>query len=145
MDRFNILKPILWAFSLTSSFIISILGGWDCNLATLVTFMAIDFISGLTVAGVFKKSQKTETGALSSNACFKGLLKKCAVLVYILIAVKLDTLLGIGYLRNTVIIGYIINELLSIIEKLGLMGVPMNPVIEKAIDLLKNKSGEDNE
>ena len=38
------------------------------SLFTLIIFMAIDYISGLIVAGVFHNSEKTENGALESNA-----------------------------------------------------------------------------
>ena len=41
-------------------------GGWDTALAALVTFMAIDYITGLMVAGIFHTSPKTESGALES-------------------------------------------------------------------------------
>ena len=47
-------------------------GGWDTALAALVTFMAIDYITGLMVAGIFHTSPKTESGALESLAGWKG-------------------------------------------------------------------------
>ena len=50
---------------LIGSFIASLFGGWDAALITLISFMAIDYITGLLVAGVFHKSQKTENGALA--------------------------------------------------------------------------------
>ena len=49
------------------------LGGWDASLVTLITFMVIDFISGLVVAAVFHKSKHTESGSLQSMAGWKGL------------------------------------------------------------------------
>lgn len=39
-------------------------GGWDAALITLMIFMAIDYITGLVVAGVFHKSPKTDGGAV---------------------------------------------------------------------------------
>ena len=56
------------AAGVAGSFIASLFGGWDTGIATLVLFMAIDFFSGLAVAGIFKNSTKTETGALESKA-----------------------------------------------------------------------------
>ena len=44
--------------------IASIFGGWDSALITLLTFMGIDYISGLVVAGVFHNSKKTDAGTL---------------------------------------------------------------------------------
>lgn len=48
--------------------------------------------------------------------------------------------LGTTYIREAVIIGFMSNELISIVENVGLMGVPMPTVITKAIDVLQNKS-----
>lgn len=115
-------------------------GGWDTGIQTLLLFMAIDFFSGLAVAGVFHKSRKTETGALESGAGFKGLCRKCMILLFVLIAYRLDLAIGTSYIRDAVIIGFIANELISIVENAGLMGIPMPPVITKAIDVLTKKA-----
>lgn len=122
------------------SFIVSLFGGWDTGIGTLVLFMAIDFFSGLAVAGIFKKSTKTETGALESKAGFKGLCRKGMTLLFVLIAYRLDLSIGTNYIRNTVIIGFMANELISIVENAGLMGLPLPAILVKAIDVLKKKS-----
>ena len=122
------------------SFIASLFGGWDTGIGTLVLFMSIDFLSGLAVAGIFKKSTKTETGALESKAGFKGLCRKGMILFFVLIAYRLDLVIGTSYIRDAVIIGFMANELISIVENAGLMGIPMLPVIKEAIDLLKKKA-----
>lgn len=49
------------------SFIASLFGGWDTALVTLMIFMAVDYITGLVVAGVFHKSPKTDGGTLESG------------------------------------------------------------------------------
>lgn len=121
-------------------FIASLFGGWDTGIATLVLFMAIDFFSGLAVAGIFKNSTKTETGALESRAGFKGLCRKCMILLFVLIAYRLDLAIGTNYIRDAVIIGFIANELISITENAGLMGIPLPGVLTKAIDVLKKKA-----
>ena len=54
------------------SFIASLFGGWDTALVTLMIFMAMDYITGLVVAGVFHKSPKTDGGTLESRAGWKG-------------------------------------------------------------------------
>ncbi len=122
------------------SFIVSLFGGWDTGIGTLVLFMAIDFFSGLAVAGIFKKSTKTETGALESKAGFKGLCRKGMTLLFVLIAYRLDLSIGTNYIRNTVIIGFMASELISIVENAGLMGLPLPAILVKAIDVLKKKS-----
>lgn len=114
-------------------------GGWDQALVTLVIFMVIDYLSGLIVAGVFHNSTKTESGALESKAGWKGLCRKCVTLLFVLIAYRLDLAIGVDYIRNAVIIGFIANEVISITENAGLMGVPIPKVITKAIDILQNK------
>lgn len=122
----------------------SLLGGWDNGLQALLMFMAADYLTGLAIALVWKRSPKTESGAASSNAGLKGLFKKGGMLLLVLIAVRLDLLMGTDYLRNGVIIALVANELISLTENLGLMGVPVPAPIMKAIDLLKTKEENEN-
>lgn len=119
----------------------ALFGGWNHLLTTLLVAMGVDFVTGLVVAGVFKKSQKTANGALESNVGLKGLVKKGVILLIVLIAHRLDLAIGTGttIVRDSVVIAFIVNEVISITENAGLMGVPMNPAIKKAIDILKEK------
>ena len=126
------------------SFIASFFGGWTESLTTLLIFMLIDYATGLIVAGVFHKSQKTESGALESRAGFKGLCRKGAILLFVLIGYRLDLAVGTTYIRDAVCIAFIANELISIVENAGLMGIPVPAAITKAIDVLKNKAEGDN-
>jgi len=128
------------AFGAIGAAITSLLGGWDSAMITLLIFMGIDYLTGIIVAGVFHKSGKSENGSLKSTAGFKGLCKKGMILLYVLIAVRLDIVLNIDYIRNAVIICFILNELISITENAGLMGVPLPKVIVKAIDILQKKA-----
>ena len=114
-------------------------GGWTSAMTTLLIFMAIDYITGLMVAGVFKRSKKTKNGALESRVGFKGLCRKGVMLLVVLVACRLDIELHTTYIRDAVCIAFIANETLSIIENAGLMGVPIPKVITKAIELLKSK------
>ena len=122
--------------------IASALGGCDYFLQALLVLMAVDYVSGLIVAGIFKKSKKTKSGALNSHTGFKGIIKKCMMLLMVLIAYRLDYVIGWDFIRYGLIIGFIANELISIIENAGLMGIPMPGVLQKAIDVL-NKKGEE--
>jgi toxin secretion/phage lysis holin len=122
------------------SAIAMLFGGWDSGLATLLIFMGLDYVSGLLVAGVFKNSPKTDTGTLESKAGWKGLCRKCMTLVFVLVAYRLDLVIGTTYIRDAVIIAFIANELLSLVENAGLMGLPLPDVITKAIDVLQKKS-----
>ena len=102
--------------------------------------MAADYITGLLVAGVFKKSPKTETGALESKAGWKGLIKKGVTLLVVLIACRLDVEFGTTYIRDAVVIAFLVNEIVSLVENAGLMGIPIPKPILNAIDMLKKKS-----
>lgn len=132
----NILISIV---GIIGSAIASAFGGWTTGLTTLVIFMAIDYITGLIVAGVFHKSTKTETGTLESRAGFKGLCRKGAMLLVVLVAYRLDLAVGTAYIKDAVIIAFMANEAISIIENAGLMGVPMNDTLKNAIDVLQKK------
>lgn len=115
-------------------------GGWDAALITLLLFMAVDYLSGLIVAGVFQASDKSASGSLSSIACWQGLLKKGMTLAIVLVAARLDIVLGTAFVRDAVVIAYIVNETISIIENAGLMGLPVPDVIMSAIEQLQGKN-----
>lgn len=136
-------EMICTAAGLTGGCIAKLFGGWDSALVTLIIFMIVDYLSGLVVAGVFHKSKKSENGALDSKAGWKGLCKKGMALAVVLIAYRLDLALGLNFIRNAVIIGFMANELISIVENAGLMGVPLPAVINKAIDILTTKANTD--
>lgn len=135
----NVIKAVI---GILGASIASLFGGWDTAMVTLLIFMAIDYISGLIVAAVFKKSPKTETGALESKAGFKGLFRKGMTLLIVLIACRLDLVMHTNFIRDAVVIAYIVNESISIIENAGLMGIPVPKAIIKAIDILKRKEDE---
>ena len=118
-------------------------GGWDTALAALVTFMAIDYITGLMVAGIFHTSPKTESGALESLAGWKGLCRKGVTLLVVLVACQLDKVRCSCFIRNAAIIGFMANEAISIIENAGLMGVPIPETITQAVDVLRKKGKEE--
>ena len=123
------------------SFIAYLFGGFDASMVTLLVFMSIDYITGLIVAAV-KKSPKSKSGGLSSKAGLKGLVKKCVIFMLVLVAVRLDLTLGTNYIRDAVCIGFIVNELLSIIENAGLLGIPMPAALKNAVELLQNKDNK---
>lgn len=138
---FKMKNTICTSIGIIGSVVVSMFGGWDTGLITLLIFMGIDYVSGLIVAGVFHKSNKTETGSLESKAGWKGLCRKCMTLLFVLIAYRLDLAIGVNYIRDAVIIGFMVNELISIVENAGLMGLPLPDAINKAIDVLTQKEG----
>ena len=130
---------ILTGIGITGGFLASLLGGWDSALYTLVLFMAIDYVTGLIVAGIFKKSGKTNNGALESMAGFKGLCKKGVMLLIVMLGYRLDLMVGTTFVKDAVVIAFVANEAISIVENAGLMGIPMPDVIIKAIEVLKKE------
>ena len=133
----NVLYSVV---GIVGGFIATMFGGWSDALITLIVFMSVDYITGLAVAGIFKKSKKSESGALESRAGFKGLCRKGVALLIVLVAVRLDIVMQTSYIKDAVIIAFIANEAISIIENAGLMGIPIPAVIVKTIDVLKKES-----
>ena len=92
------------------------------------------------VAGVFHASPKSKDGALESRAGWKGLCRKGETLLIVLVACRLDAVMGSTFVRDAVVIGFICNETISIIENAGLLGIPLPAVLKKAVELLKGKA-----
>lgn len=132
-------KTILFLTGIIGGSIASYLGGWDTALQTLLIFMAADYITGLMVAGIFHKSDKTPGGGLESRAGFKGLCRKGVVLLIVLVACRLDLLTGTDFIRDSCVVAFVVNEAISIIENAGLMGVPIPAVITRTLEALKAK------
>lgn len=125
-----------------TTFISLTVGVVNDELKTLLLLILIDLICGLITAAVFKKSPKTDSGGLSSNEMRKGVFKKVGILIIVAVAHQIDLLLHIEYIMYAVEISLIIEEILSIVENIGLMGIPIPSVIASAIDLLNKKLNE---
>ena len=69
----------------------------------------------------------------------KGLFKKGLMLLFVLVAVQIDKMLAIDYVRDAVCIGFCTNEIISIVENLGLAGIPMPAIVTKALEQLQKK------
>ena len=133
---------ILSVAGTVGSCIAAALGGWDSAIIALLSFMAIDYITGWILAVVFKKSHKTETGGYSSAIGLKGLFKKVMVLLLVVVANLLDKQIGASYIRDGVCIAFMVNEVMSIVENAGLMGLPIPKVITEALDILNANQQE---
>lgn len=138
----QIKNAVLAALATVGSVIANQLGGWDAALQALVGFMAADYFTGLIVAGVFKRSGKSESGALDSKAGFKGILKKCAVLMLVWMGAIMDSVIGAAYIRTAVTLFFVANEALSILENIGLMGLPYPAFLKAALEAMKEKSND---
>jgi toxin secretion/phage lysis holin len=145
MSATQIKDAILAFLAAAGAYIANILGGWDAMLKVLVAMMCADYVTGLIVAGVFKRSDKTETGKLSSDAGMRGLVKKCMVLLLVYISVLLDNATGAHYVRSAVLVFFIGNEGLSLLENIGLMGVPYPAFLKNMLQALHDKGDKGND
>ncbi|WP_353653943.1 phage holin family protein [Acetanaerobacterium sp. MSJ-12] len=116
------------------------MGGWSQMLTALLIVMGADYLTGLIVAGVFHRSGKSADGSLESRAGFKGLCRKGAMLLVVLLAARLDLVMGTSFIRDGAAMAFLANELLSVVENVGLMGVPIPKVIASAISVLQSKA-----
>ena len=132
-------QTICTAMGLLGSMLAAAFGGWDAAMAALMVCLAVDYVSGSMVALVFHNSRKSESGAYNSAYGLKGLCKKGLMLLFVLVAVQIDRLLGADYVRDAVCIGFCSNEVLSIIENLGLAGVPMPQAVVRALEQLQKQ------
>lgn len=134
MERWNLI--IKWMVAVGGSLSSYLFGGWSALLDILLFFVIVDYITGIIAAGI--------RGELRSTIGLIGITKKVFVFIMVAIAYKIDTILGdIHFLRDTVIFFYLANELLSILENAGQLGIPIPPVIRRAVEIFRRK-GENN-
>lgn len=145
MDANVIKNGILAGLAVFGSFAANALGGWDASLQVLIALMVADYITGVLVAAVWHKSSKSSSGTLNSVAGFKGILKKCAILLLVWIGVLLDQAIGSAYARTAVVLFFVGNEGISLLENLGLMGVPFPAFLRRALEALRDKGDKGNE
>lgn len=142
MHEMIIKNGVLTVLALIGSTIAQQLGGWDGFIKILMAMMVCDYITGLLVAALWKRSNKSTSGTLDSKAGFKGIVKKCMILMLVWLAAMMDVALGIGYARTAVILFFCGNEGLSLLENLGLMGVPYPAFLKDALDSMRQRGDE---
>ena len=142
----NVFKNgILFLFATAGGTIAYLLGGWDASIKALIWFMAADFATGLMVAFIWHRSKKSEDGKLDSKASFKGLCKKISILFMVLIATQLDIAMNSNFVRTSVVIFFIGNEGISLLENFGLMGIPYPKFLKKSLEVLKDNGNKGDE
>jgi len=128
------------AAGVIGSCIAELFGPWSASMTTLVLFLSADYLAGRVVALVFKKPRKSGTG--EAAASFKALLRKLAKLLLVVVASRLDLLIGASYCRDATVIALCLGETVSIIENVALMGVPIPEPIRKSIARLCKTDGQ---
>lgn len=129
----NTFKSIMAVLGGIGSFLF---GGWPALLTVLLAFVITDYITGI-IAGAIE-------GKLSSQVGMKGIAKKVMIFLIVAVAHLADTAVGMGNIfRDAAIFFYLANELLSILENAGRIGVPIPSAIQKAVEILNGKSNMD--
>ena len=142
MDAVTIKNLVLAALAALGSAAANAMGGWDAVMKVLVALMAADYLTGMAVAALWKRSPKSETGTLNSRAGFQGLAKKGSILLIVWVGHLLDTAMGCDYIRTAVILFFSGNEGLSLLENLGLMGVPYPAFLRQALEVLQKQGDQ---
>jgi len=126
----NIFKTIVAFGGAAASFLF---GGWSSLLSILLTFVVLDYITGVVAAA--------KEGKLNSEVGAWGIAKKVGMFAIIAVAHLVDSAVGDAHLfRDAAIFFFLANELLSIIENLGRIGVPIPPGLKNAVEILRGKS-----
>lgn len=125
--------------AIIATFFTYLFGGWDVALSILITFMILDYITGVIWAYIQKN--------LNSEVGFKGLVKKCTILIVLIVGSMLDRLLNSGewVFRTLVAYFYIANEGISLLENISNLGVPIPAKIKDALEQLNNKEESENQ
>lgn len=132
------------AVGVLSAFATYVFGEWSNDIFALIILMAIDFVMGLLLAIVFRKSPKSKKGGLSSVAAWKGIAKKTCTLLLVAVAYQADILLSTAYIRPTVVGALCASEIISIVEnaaKMGILPAPVQKILDKVIDILNTPKG----
>jgi len=122
-------KGIAAALGVVGATIAKALGGWDVALQVLVALIALDYLTGVIVAIAEKK--------LISDVGFRGLLKKMMIFALVYVAVLVSSATGSDFIRLLVIMFYIANEAISVLENAGKMGVPYPKKLKELLEQLK--------
>ena len=127
----NVVKTIVAVAGAAASYLF---GGWSSLLSILLTFVVLDYITGFAAAA--------KEGKLNSEVGMWGIAKKVGIFAIVAAAHLVDRALGDAHLfRDAAIFFFLANELLSVIENAGRIGVPIPPMLQRAVEVLRNKGG----
>ena len=114
-----------------------LLGTWDTALIVLVSFMALDYLTGVLRAWINKE--------VSSDIGLKGIARKTVIFIVLIVAVLLDRLLNTGtwVFRTLICYFYIANEGISLLENCAGLGLPVPEKLRDALAQLKDGEKKD--
>lgn len=114
-------------------------GEWDSAMTTLLFFMAMDYLACTVIKNLYKCDTKNKK--LKCKTGWKGISKKSMLFVFIMAAHRMDLLMTTQCIRNIVVVAFITNELLSLIESAKMMGIRVPQIFMTAIEILREKIG----
>ena len=144
------MKRVAEVFSAAIGAVVSFVTGMPVIVWVLVAVMSLDYLTGL-LCGALGKSPKTENGGLSSHAAFKGLLKKVMILVIVGLAALVDHAITVSAgiemaaVTGATCLWFVASEGLSILENAAAMGVPVPKILLRALEIMREKGGNDNQ
>lgn len=121
--------------ALIGSFVSFSFGLWNESLTILVLLMGIDYISGIVASLREGQGLHSETG-------FWGLAKKGLILLIVLLSHRIDILMGGQLVMGGAVTFYTINELLSVLENYGRIGLPLPPQLKRVVRVLRNRTDD---
>ncbi|WP_062049220.1 holin family protein [Bacillus sp. JCM 19034] len=124
-----------WAAAFLAAVISFLYGEWTILLSILLTLVVIDYVTGLVAASV--------SGEIKSRVGLTGIARKIFIFVMVAVAHLVDkVLLEVGFqtealIFTAAIVFYLVNELISITENVGRIGIPIPKQLKQAIEILK--------
>lgn len=120
-------------FGIAGGILAAIFGNWDKLLGALVVVMALDYVTGVVKAIYTKK--------LSSEIGYKGILKKISILIIVALANIIQVVTGqAAAVRSIVIMFYIANESISILENTAAVSTKIPDSFKKILFQLRDKN-----
>lgn len=138
------MKHVTEALAAAVGALLSFFTGLPPIIWVLVAVMTLDYITGLA-CGLAGKSQKTQNGGLSSNAAFRGLLKKALILIVVGLAALVDHAITVSAgvemaaVTGATCLWFVASEGLSILENAATMEVPIPKVLMRALEIIREK------
>lgn len=126
--RFPVEKTI---FSIIGGIISWMFGGWSVLLTVLFILNAFDMLSGMAAAW----------GNIASRRFIQGVFKKCMMWVWVIVAnlihiALLEQGVSIGFIiADSVVVLFIVAEIISLSENSTKLGLPVPEPIKRALDI----------
>ena len=136
MDKiFNWTSTVI---GIVGGYFAAIFGQWDSILWALLVIMVLDCLTGV-IKAIYTKTMSSEIG-------FKGLLKKITVLIIVALSNVLQQITGDNVaIREIVIMFYVANEGISVLENVAVIYPQMPKAIKDILLQIRDSNSADSE